>query len=182
MAPTTQTDTLRVYAHTYKPFSRSPLLLSKPRKARRSALASAEYNPCFHRARLDRSSPSRVRGPVLAPPCMRHRPLRIAGALHSAPDRVLAPHRGAWLGSPGGLLFFSQPFCIVFTPESLMLIRRLVQGANRFALRTDASDNRLSPVVHMHMLHDHLLFTFRSKGAQNFDLAGEHSEEFYAAV
>ena len=40
------------------------------------------------------SSPSEVRGPVLFPPCIRHRPFDIAGALHFAPLRVRAPHRG----------------------------------------------------------------------------------------
>jgi hypothetical protein len=74
-----------------------------------SAFASKEYKPCFQRARRDRARPSEVRGPVLAPPCIRQRPLRIAGAIHSLPCRVLAPHRGAFFGSPGGLPFFNHP-------------------------------------------------------------------------
>ena len=78
------------------------------RKNRRSAWAAAEHKPCFQRARRERSKPSGVRGPVLAPPCIRQRPLRIAGARHFSPCRVLAPHRGAVFGSPGGLPFFSH--------------------------------------------------------------------------
>jgi hypothetical protein len=76
---------------------------------RHSAFAWAEYKPCFQRAPLDRANPSEVRGPVLAPPCIRHRPLGIAGATHFFPCRVLAPHLGALFGSPGGLPFFSHP-------------------------------------------------------------------------
>src|SRR5271166_3380253 len=38
-----------------------------------------------------------------------HRPLRIAGPLHWVPLRVLAPQRGAVLGSPLGLPFFNNP-------------------------------------------------------------------------
>jgi len=43
-------------------------------------LTSEEYSPCFRRERRDLAKPSRVRGPVLAPPCIRHRPLCMAGA------------------------------------------------------------------------------------------------------
>lgn len=71
-----------------------------------SALASAEYRPCFQRARRDLANPSGVRGPVLAPPCIRHRPLRIAGARHAVPRRVLAPHLGAVFGSETLWVFF----------------------------------------------------------------------------
>jgi len=46
---------------------------------RLSALASAEYKPCFQFPRRARSSPSGVRGPVLLPPCNRQRPFFIAG-------------------------------------------------------------------------------------------------------
>jgi hypothetical protein len=47
--------------------------------------------PCRVLARRIRSSPSEVRGPVLVPPCTRHRPFCIAGDLHDAPLRVRAP-------------------------------------------------------------------------------------------
>jgi hypothetical protein len=65
--------------------------------------------PCFQAARLDLANPSGVRGPVLAPPCMRHRPFLIAADLQGASLRVRAPQRGAFNGSPGGLPFFSHP-------------------------------------------------------------------------
>jgi len=45
----------------------------------RSARARAEYRPCFQRERREFSKPSSVRGPVLAPPCIRQRPFRMAG-------------------------------------------------------------------------------------------------------
>jgi hypothetical protein len=61
----------------------------------RSAIASAEYSPCLQLAFRLRSSPSGVRGPVLIPPCIRQRPLSIAGALHGLPVRFeCAPHLG----------------------------------------------------------------------------------------
>jgi hypothetical protein len=79
------------------------------RALRRSSIAWALLRPCFHRALRDRSSPSGVLGPVLSPPCIRQRPLGIAGPLQGVPRRVLAPHRLAFRKSPGGLPFLSQP-------------------------------------------------------------------------
>jgi hypothetical protein len=81
----------------------------------RSAAAAAERLPSFHRARRHRSSPSAVRGPVDAPPCIRHLVyspvflLRIAGALHKPPLLAFAPHRGAIDGFPVGLPFSRRP-------------------------------------------------------------------------
>src|SRR5258708_7505915 len=84
---------------------------------------------CFsivHRDLFERASPSAVRGPVLVPPCMRHRPFRIAGDLHRPPARVFAPHRAAVVGSPGGLPFLSQPLGPTpFLPSILLFIRAL---------------------------------------------------------
>ena len=80
--------------------------------ARRNAhRASTEHEPCFHRARRLRASPSGVRGPVLLSPCSRHRRfLRIAGPRHGCPLRLpRALHRLAIEKSPSGLPFFSQP-------------------------------------------------------------------------
>ena len=37
-----------------------------------------------------------MRGPVLAPPCMRQRPFAMAGARRRVLSRVQAPQRGAW--------------------------------------------------------------------------------------
>jgi len=75
-----------------------------------SALASAEYCPCFQLPLFERACPFWVRGPVLAPPCMRHLfLLRMAGERHLVPFLVFAPQRGAILGSPGGLPFLSHP-------------------------------------------------------------------------
>ena len=75
-----------------------------------SRCRSAEYRPCVQRARLLRSRPAGVRGPVLRPPCIRHRRFpRTAGARHGRSWRVRAPHRGACDGSPGGLPCLSQP-------------------------------------------------------------------------
>ena len=60
--------------------NKSPLSRSSSRSKSLSAFACMEYKPCFQFARRDRAKPSGVRGPVLAPPCIRQRPLRIAGA------------------------------------------------------------------------------------------------------
>jgi hypothetical protein len=76
---------------------------------RRSIFACAEYAPVFQLALRDRCNPSAVRGPILAPPCILHRPFGIVGLLRGVPGRVLAPHRIARLRSPGRLLFLSQP-------------------------------------------------------------------------
>ena len=46
---------------------------------------------------------------MLAPPCIRHLPLAIAGDLQGLPRRVFAPHLGAESGLPGGFPFFSHP-------------------------------------------------------------------------
>jgi hypothetical protein len=75
----------------------------------RSAIALAEYSPCFVFARRIRSIPSAVLGPVLNPPCILHLPFSIAGPLQRVCLRVLAIHRGAARKSPGGLLFLSHP-------------------------------------------------------------------------
>ena len=54
-----------------------------------------------------RSMPSGVRGPVLMPPCILHRPFGIAADRQGVPLRVLAPHLGALLQSPWRLPFLS---------------------------------------------------------------------------
>src|SRR5450432_1170637 len=84
------------------------------RSCRRCSVALTEYRPCFHRAQRDLANPAAVRGPVLAPPCMRHLPFGMAGDWHGVALRVLAPQRGALLGSPAGFPFLSQfPFPIL---------------------------------------------------------------------
>jgi hypothetical protein len=108
-------------------FNSSRLCRSRSRTSFCSARASAEYSPCFQRARRDRASPSGVRGPVLAPPCMRHRPFAIARAHRSCTGRLLAPAsyrrdlRQSGVGSasvhPRSLLFFPL--------ESGLLVRRI---------------------------------------------------------
>ncbi len=65
--------------------------------------SDASARNCF-RFSSARSLPSNVFGPVLSPPCIRHRPLRgrlfslsqTAGARQECPSRHLAPHRGRW--------------------------------------------------------------------------------------
>jgi hypothetical protein len=56
-----------------------------------------------------RSIPSAVFGPVLSPPCNRHRPFGIAGHRHGVPRRFFAPQRAAFEKSPGGLAFLRVP-------------------------------------------------------------------------
>ena len=56
-----------------------------------------------------RSSPTAVLGPVLLPPCIRQRPLAIAGPHHFVPLCGRAPHRRAARKSPDGFPFFKVP-------------------------------------------------------------------------
>jgi hypothetical protein len=79
---------------------------ARPRpRGRRTTHAARASRQRAHRVRAasaTRAFPSRVRGPVESPPCMRHRPLRgaatpasyIAGARHAWPSRQRAPQRG----------------------------------------------------------------------------------------
>jgi hypothetical protein len=88
--------------------SPSSAISAFPRRAmsampRKKSLVAALQRPWMVRAAAIRARPSGVRGPVLAPPCMRQRPFRIAGLLQGQPRRVLAPQRGAALGLPLGL-------------------------------------------------------------------------------
>ena len=87
----------RVQCHPH--FYNSPAVrrasLSNSRTKRISRRYSSVYLPCFVLARRIRSNPSGVRGPVLGPPCNRHLPFGIAGALHAPPLLVRAPQRGA---------------------------------------------------------------------------------------
>jgi hypothetical protein len=69
----------------------------------RLVTASITQSPCFQLAAAQRLRPAPVRGPVLPPPCIPHRPFAIAGPLQFPPARVRAPHRGADEKSPGGL-------------------------------------------------------------------------------
>ena len=96
-----------------------------------------------------------MRGPVLAPPCIRHRPLAIAGDLHGVPRRVLAPHLGAESGLPGGFPFFNQPLRRV-CGLSIWLSMIFLSGALRF-LMANGTDDGVSSVVDMHMLDVHVL-------------------------
>jgi hypothetical protein len=61
------------------------------------------------RAAVTRASPSAVRGPVLHPPCIRHRRVARAGERQGVPWRVRAPQRGAAFGLPRGLPLRSGP-------------------------------------------------------------------------
>jgi hypothetical protein len=61
---------------------------------RRSSVISPLYRPWIVRAARIRASPSAVLGPVLLPPCIRHREFLIAGDRHGLPLRVRAPQRG----------------------------------------------------------------------------------------
>jgi len=116
---------------THNRFSSSRLSRTSSRTRFCSALPSEEYSPCFQRERRDLAKPSGVRGPVLAPPCIRHRPLRIAGARHAVPRRVLAPHLGAVFGSPGGFPFFSHPLRAGVLPPLPCLLASLCAHSRR---------------------------------------------------
>ncbi len=116
-----------------------------------SALASAEYSPCLKLAFLDRSSPSGVRGPVLLPPCMRQLPFCIAAARQSDPERVLAPHLGAFMGLPWILPFRSRVGVTVLVAWGSFRIFFFCSPV------IDRSDDCLSAFVDVYVLDDHLL-------------------------
>jgi hypothetical protein len=67
----------------------------------RCAAPAIPHIPCVVFAAIIRAMPSGVRGPVLRPPCILHRPFGIAGPRHGAPERAFAPQRAG--GSGGGL-------------------------------------------------------------------------------
>jgi hypothetical protein len=56
---------------------------------RAAASVAADLPPCFHALRLPSGAPGD------GPPCIRQRPLGIAGDWHGSPLRVRAPQRGA---------------------------------------------------------------------------------------
>jgi hypothetical protein len=68
--------------------------------------------------------PAAVRGPVLVPPWMRHRPLAIAGDLQGVPlRRFLAPQRGAALAAlsaflQSGIYGLSSDFIVTPVPNA----------------------------------------------------------------
>ena len=140
----------------------------------RSAMASTEYNPCFQRARRDLASPSGVRGPVLPPPCIRHRPLGNAGDLQAVPLRVMAPQRGAEFGLPGRLPFFSQPLPGPVACSSALLRAIFCRGLSKTRMSHGAHD-RLAAVVDIYVPNDHLLADFSSIAIQSFHLRSKSS-------
>jgi len=79
------------------------------RTKRRSSLTFAEYRPCRQFACRIRSMPSRVRGPVLFPPCILHLPLSIPNSHRRAQPLFLrrissvhgvSPHFFSWVVPP----------------------------------------------------------------------------------
>jgi hypothetical protein len=81
----------------------------RDRIARRFSISCFEESPCFVRACSIRRIPASVFGPVLRPPWSLHRSFVMAGQWHSEPRRVFALHLGAFVKSPQGLPFLSQP-------------------------------------------------------------------------
>ena len=77
--------------------------------SRRAAIEAWLYRPCFVRDARIAAFPASVLGPVLGPPCILHRPLGMAAPLQGAPERVLAPHRGALPGLPSDCHFSTGP-------------------------------------------------------------------------
>ena len=101
---------------------------------------------------------------MLAPPCIRQRPLDMAGDLQGAPLRHNAPHRGALLGSPEGLLFLSFPLrfasgsSIEFFPAP---------GTPR-ATVADGANNCLSAFVDVDVFDQHFLTCTISMPPESF--------------
>jgi hypothetical protein len=92
-----------------------------------SATASAEYCPCFQRDRRDRARPSAVRGPVLAPPYIRHRKISAA--------RLIAPP-----------LLNSKNFLALFRKKAYVLRLTLtLRGGAHFRLCAVVADVPVGP-------------------------------------
>ena len=92
---------------------------------------------------------------MLAPPCIRHLPLAIAGDLQGRPRRVRAPHLGAEFGLPGGFPFFNHPLrgvCVQLIGFSMVFDRSI-----RRLLMIDRTYDALRSAMDMHVLHVHLL-------------------------
>jgi hypothetical protein len=105
-----------------------------------------------------------VRGPVLAPPCIRQRPLPIAGARHFFPRRVLAPHLVALFGSPGGLSFFNLPrplARVLFVSIFIIAVLPIDSGILLAYLSYDG----LPTLVDVDMFDGHSLFTLAAVAA-----------------
>ena len=144
---------------------------SIPRSCRSCSIAVAEYRPCFQFARRHRSKPSGVRGPVAVPPCIRHLPFRMAGPRQAVPRRVLAPHRGAELGSPGRLPFCSRPVLCSRGCASPVIVAPL--PVPLWCCRDSAHD-RLSTCVNVDVLHyDFLLSGLALQFRHSFKLLDE---------
>lgn len=111
------------------------------------------YRPCFVRDALMRSIPAAVRGPVLGPPCIRHRPLGMAGPLQGVPFRVRAPHGLALARSPGGLPFLSQPRRTVWGLPGISVPSPRLRPPT---LHAAGSDNSLPAGPDLHMLVHYL--------------------------
>ena len=138
-----------------------------------SRFAFAEYRPCFQLTSAERAKPASVRGPVLAPPCIRQRPLRMAGPLQGVPFRVLAPHRGAVLGSPVGLPFLSHPRRCAWG-SSLVLV--LIPTSTPTSGVTYRANDGLATAMNMDMLDFHFLFSLTPISLKRFHLrrVGSH--------
>lgn len=162
-------------------FSNSRLCWTSSRTRFCSALLSEEYSPCFQRERRDLAKPSGVRGPVLAPPCIRQRPLRIAGDWHAVPRRVLAPHLGALFGSPGGFPFFSHllrgsGFC------SVGIVCVIFRGSLSTTVMAHGSNDRLNALIDIYTPHDHLLAELAAMAVQSLYLRREHARQLRDAI
>src|ERR1035441_5825860 len=166
---------------SYICFSSSRLCRMRSRTRFRSALFSAEYSPCFQRERRDLARPSGVRGPVLAPPCIRHRPLRVAGALHAVPRRVVAPHLGAVFGSAGGFPFFSHPLRAVVVC-SLDFVCVIFRGSLSTTVMAHGSNDRLTAFIDIYVPHDHRLAELSTVTVQGLHLRRKGSQQFRCAI
>ena len=86
----------------------------------RASVKPFDLRPCFHCAAAMRALPSGVRGPVLKPPCSRHRVLPLSGGFwHAVPRRVLAPQlwRGRSVPKRHGMPFSRLLFVMLeFSP------------------------------------------------------------------
>jgi len=80
----------------------------------RASVKPFDRRPCFHCAAAIRALPSVVFGPVLKPPCNRHRVLPASGGFwHAVPRRVRAPQ--LWRKCAGPKHGWVNLFRLLFT-------------------------------------------------------------------
>ena len=104
------------------------------RASRRLAMEAWLYRPCLVCDARMRSMPSAVRGPVLLPPCILHRPFFMAADRQGEPARVLRRIAGRCPNSPGARRASTSPGPVI----AELSVEVLLIGDNETELKFQA--------------------------------------------